>query len=268
MKVAAALEAQVPESSWKRANASRKQLAKLSEEIGATPAQDGASDLLEPDEVLYPSGGIEQAPWCVRRGSFEASLSNKPLFEYETGDIIFPEPAGGTHHLVLRALEQCEVQRLVPPRELPGSQRRALQDIAALQLAIIGSIASRLLYQDQLNLQTRLAMFAPGHIILQQQTSGDELYVLRDGSAVTMLDGVPVGEIRPGDVFGAAAAFSNSPRRTSVIADEASSAFRYRREEVPDLMHDHPGSVRTMLSRMARAVVNEQQSRFGEPELE
>ena len=93
--------------------------------------------------------------------------------------------------------------------------------------------------------------FPPGSTIIQQGDTADKVYTLLEGSANAVCDGVKVGEIHAGEIFGALAVFTRQPRMASVIATEDCVVLAVRKEDFVDLAEHHPQICLTLIEEMA-----------------
>lgn len=96
-----------------------------------------------------------------------------------------------------------------------------------------------------------LVKFAPGEAIIWQNERNDDVYILVDGKLEVFVtkdtEPLKVGEIKPGEIFGEIAFFTEDPRYATVRAAEPSQCFVLTDYELQLFAYEHP----TILMQMA-----------------
>lgn len=105
---------------------------------------------------------------------------------------------------------------------------------------------SRLLKQDRVG---------AGSAVFHQGETGDELYVVREGSVElrTITDTgaqIVLGTCGPGDVFGEISLFDGGPRTATALATEETRLFTLDRDDLLRLLQKHPHVAIDLLSVM------------------
>lgn len=104
-------------------------------------------------------------------------------------------------------------------------------------------------YSDQPNLLEKSAhtseaidyrSYPTGTTIIAQGDSSKDVYTLIEGRAIAIQDGVKVGEINQGEIFGAIAAFTRSKRRASVVATRDCVVRAITQDAFANMMRDQP----------------------------
>lgn len=67
---------------------------------------------------------------------------------------------------------------------------------------------------------------APGSLVIQEGTAGDDFYVIADGRAEVTVHGASVGDLGPADCFGEIAALTGQRRTSTVRADTPMNLLR------------------------------------------
>ena len=98
--------------------------------------------------------------------------------------------------------------------------------------------------------------FPFGAVIVREGEEPDGVYMLAEGSARVVKDGVHGGEVAlrslgPGDWFGALAVLDHAPRQASVRASDEVVAWRLERQLFLALLHSHP-EIRSSFEALAR----------------
>lgn len=96
--------------------------------------------------------------------------------------------------------------------------------------------------------------FAGGETIIQQGTAADCVYTLLEGSAEAVCDGVKVGEINSGEIFGAMAVFTRQKRNASVVATRDCTVMAVRKEDFVDLIEYQPRVCLSLVEEMASKI--------------
>ena len=95
---------------------------------------------------------------------------------------------------------------------------------------------------------------APGEAIIREGDNADYVYTLKSGRAEASQQGVVVGEIHAGEVFGALAAFSGLPRNASVTARTICLVEATPRDDFLTLARQRPELCVKLINDMARLI--------------
>lgn len=96
--------------------------------------------------------------------------------------------------------------------------------------------------------------YQAGDIIIQQGDLADKVYTLLEGHADAVCDGIKVGIINTGEIFGALAVFTRQPRMASVIATSDCLVLAVRKEEFVDLIDHKPQVCMSLIEEMAEKI--------------
>jgi CRP-like cAMP-binding protein len=94
-------------------------------------------------------------------------------------------------------------------------------------------------------LSTELSLAAGGRLFAQGEL-GDSLYVVVAGRVGVERGGARVAEIGAGECVGELAALDWEPRSATVVALEDTELIRLERDDLLDLLGDHPELVRAL----------------------
>lgn len=97
--------------------------------------------------------------------------------------------------------------------------------------------------------------FSAGQNIIVENTLTSDIFTLLEGHAEVSVGGVSVGEVLPDEIFGAVAAFSNSPRTAPVRATKKCVVLSLPAQEFLGLMISRPATVTKLIQDMSRVVV-------------
>lgn len=96
--------------------------------------------------------------------------------------------------------------------------------------------------------------FHAGDTIIQQGELAQRVYTLLEGSADAICDGVKVGEVHTGEIFGALAVFTRQSRGASVVATSDCMVLAVRKEEFVDLIDHQPQICLSLIEEMAAKI--------------
>jgi len=98
--------------------------------------------------------------------------------------------------------------------------------------------------------------YSKGETIIEEDTDGDEVFTLLNGSARVMRKGEEVGEIEKDEIFGAIAALTNTPRTATIIATSDCDTLVAKSENFQSIFETRPDLVHKLIHDMARTIVS------------
>lgn len=99
-------------------------------------------------------------------------------------------------------------------------------------------------------------VFEPGDIIIAQGDRAHFVFNMTSGVADVLVDGVQVGRISAGEIFGAMAALTHADRSATVRARTACSVVKVPTNQFAELIRSNPGTIQSLLSDMANSIVS------------
>jgi len=99
-------------------------------------------------------------------------------------------------------------------------------------------------------------IYQPGDIIIHQGDRAEFVYNLSRGSAEVLVDGVAVGRVDEGEIFGAMAALTHSERTATVRARSTCSVVKVPAAQFTELIKTNPVTIHSLLADMANAIVS------------
>lgn len=113
---------------------------------------------------------------------------------------------------------------------------------------------------------TGFLYFDRGDNIILQDDTPDCVYTLLEGSADALHDGIKVGEIHSGEIFGAMSVFTQQPRNATVTAASECTVLAVKKEEFLELIAHNPKICLDLLEEMADKInqLNKQVSQHQE----
>ncbi|MGI1680065.1 MAG: cyclic nucleotide-binding domain-containing protein [Cellvibrionaceae bacterium] len=98
---------------------------------------------------------------------------------------------------------------------------------------------------------TGFLYFEKDENIILQDDSADCVYTLLEGNADAFHDGIKVGEIYSGEIFGAMSVFTQLPRNATVTASSDCTVLAVKKEEFLELIAHNPKICLDLLEEMA-----------------
>ena len=93
-------------------------------------------------------------------------------------------------------------------------------------------------------------------IIIQENTEGDEVFTLLNGTVKVTSNNEDVGEIKKNEIFGAIAALTHTKRTATVIATSDCDTLVAKSENFRSILSTRPDIVQKLISDMARTIIS------------
>ena len=207
---------------------------------------------LEADKIYYVEGG-----------SLSARYRNRTVFLLDDGDLLLPDVAGTKDHEVTVSYSSENGASLAGYPAL-DFMRRIFADPTAAKLwtrllITQAGMTVRLtasLTDDDTHATPGFEIYNPGDIIIRQGDRADFVFNLTEGSAEVVVDGVTVGGIEEGEIFGAMAVLTSADRTATVSAKTRCSVVKVPKEQFADLIKSNPSTIHSLLIDMANSIVN------------
>lgn len=207
---------------------------------------------LETDKIYY-----------IESGSLSARYRDRTVYLLEDGDILLPDVAGAGEQdvSVSYASENGASLQGYPALEF---MRRVFTDATAIKLwtrLLITQAGMQLrltasLTDDDTHATPGFEIYNPGDVMIRQGDRADYVFNLTEGSAEVVVDGVTVGGIEEGEIFGAMAVLTNADRTATVMAKTRCSVVKVPKEQFADLIKSNPTTIHSLLIDMANSIVN------------
>ncbi|MEO8329848.1 MAG: cyclic nucleotide-binding domain-containing protein, partial [Candidatus Nanopelagicales bacterium] len=107
---------------------------------------------------------------------------------------------------------------------LPGPEFALLQGVPMFAVLPRATL-------ETLSRQLNKGQYPPGTLVIQQGDVGDRFFVVADGVAEVLIDGVRMAETAPGGYFGEIALLRDIPRTATVLAREALVTYELSRQD-------------------------------------
>lgn len=136
-----------------------------------------------------------------------------------------------------------------------------------MQTQILSALLSTLMDGKLAQVTPREKVYNPGEVIIQEGTSGNEVYSLVKGSAKATVGGREVGIIGEDEFFGVLAALGNTVRTATVTADTPCHVLSLTAPEFIELIRYKPVTVAKMVQSMAKTIAALNQQIAQQPQL-
>lgn len=219
-----------------------------------------SNTLISSTENLFSDPKLQGKLFIITNGSISWSRNEASLIVLEPGDIIGIEEGWGigagaySTEFAVHAdvYEVSEIKKAI-------SRDQKLQllwtQFLTSRLCLLNAVFLSLLKGEKKFIPI-IKSFQKGESIIEEGSSGEEVFTLLGGHAEVLVDGVRVGEIFTDEIFGAIAALTDLPRTATVVATEDCRALAVTKDNFLDLMQSRPAIVFKMVEDMARAIVD------------
>lgn len=93
-------------------------------------------------------------------------------------------------------------------------------------------------------------------VIIQEDTEGDEVFTLMNGTVKVMKNNEEVGEIKKDEIFGAIAALTHTKRTATVIATSDCDTLVSDSDNFRSIVSTRPDIVQKLINDMARTIIS------------
>jgi len=201
--------------------------------------------------------------YVLQRGTVRAWHRGRAVYTLEQGDMLLPDVAGsgedgsavfyhckdGASLLAYPALEF--MRRIFGDPSAIRLWSRLLVTYAGLMLRVAAARSP-----EEKPSTPRFEDYQPGEIIIRQGDRADDVFTMSSGVAEVLVDGVTVGRIGEGEIFGAMAALTHADRSATVQAKTACSVVKVPKEQFTELIQSNPATIHSLLVDMANSIVN------------
>ena len=201
--------------------------------------------------------------YFVENGSISAKYRDRTIYLLDDGDLLLPDIAGNNDPDVAVTFASENGATLAG---FPGVEfmRRVIGDPASSKLwtrLMVTHMGMQLrltasLTEDDTHATPGFEIYNPGDVIIRQGDRADYVFNLTEGSAEVVVDGVTVGSIEEGEIFGAMAVLTNADRTATVMAKTRCSVVKVPKDQFADLIKSNPTTIHTLLIDMANSIVN------------
>ncbi len=201
--------------------------------------------------------------YFVESGSLTARYRDKAVFLLDDGDLVLPDIAGTKDHEIavsyssengasLQGYPALEfMRRVFNDSNASKLWTRLLVTHAGMQIRLTAALTD-----EDTHATPGFEIYNPGDVIIRQGDKADFVFNLSEGTAEVVVDGVTVGAIEEGEIFGAMAVLANADRTATVMAKTRCSVVKVPKEQFADLIKSNPTTIHSLLIDMANSIVN------------
>lgn len=192
----------------------------------------------------------------LENGALKYTYNKKLIAIFEQGDLVALDawlPASN-FALVAEFAVHCSYLDLKSEQQGTALHQFLSAHLMVTQQMTLGFLCAHLPKEGQL--EPKLSFYAAGDTIISQGDQSRDVFNLVDGHANVLVDGVPVGEILPDEIFGAIAAFCETPRTATVIANKDCMVLKLPADDFMKMVNARPHSVVKLVRDLARALVD------------
>jgi CRP/FNR family cyclic AMP-dependent transcriptional regulator len=201
--------------------------------------------------------------YVVQQGTIAARYQAKTIYTLQVGEILMPDIAGSMDKKIavfygsdtgaqLHCYSALEfMQRVFDEPAAIRLWTRLLITYAGLMLRITAASSER-----DAPATLGFDIYEPGDVIIRQGDRANHVYNMGSGVAELLVDGVNVGGIGEGEIFGVMAALTHCDRSASVRAKTRCAVVKVPKDQFIGLIKNHPGSVQALLMDMANTIAN------------
>ena len=197
--------------------------------------------------------------FLIRDGYVRVDNDTGPVFFHEPGDLLYWNSlAKGMNSVADCRVSVDEYSRkdLNSAIATDPELQQKWADYVQLQVLLYTSIISTFFKEEPVVTPER-RYAEPGTPIIIQETTPDEVFTLLSGIADVFIGEEKIGEVLPGEIFGAMAASTNSRRSASVIARTRCLFCALDSKNFLTLIRTHPNAVNRLIASMARIIMTQ-----------
>ncbi|MGR6872500.1 Crp/Fnr family transcriptional regulator [Pseudomonas sp. HK3] len=216
------------------------------------------------DAQLFDSFDKEQIG-IVRSGLVMVVNGGTDAVCLEAGDIIGLSRVFGLPDAQLKVEDSAEIELISRDDFMSyvygdSHRQHRFSNYLLTLLALYQVMLAEYHRQGQASAPTGFEHIESGSVMIREGEYADTVYQLMSGSADVTVNGVTVGEVLSGEIFGAMAAFTGEKRNATVIAREHCQLLAIPKAQFVDLIKAQPEIAITLLDNMSRRIksLNEQ----------
>ncbi len=212
------------------------------------------------DQDINQMIGAGQVLIYISEGPVTISLKGNKILAFEEGEFFFRD-SSTEHELFelssemavrIKVLKSAAINPLLDPNPEVFSSISHLQDLFIQLLGNLLKDSPQFEGQFDPNVMT----VDEGEVVLKEGEESDEIYSLAQGALEVTVNGVKVGEIHEGELFGVLAAFTNSPRTATVTATKRCLIMRLPKNQFDSLVRHRPALITSLVEGFARRIVS------------
>lgn len=201
--------------------------------------------------------------YVVESGTITVRYADRSVYLLEEGDVLLPDIAG-VRDAEVAAYYGSEAGASLGAYGALEFMQQVLSRPAATKLwtRLLVTYCGMMLRLSAMHTQPDIvttpgfAVYEPGEIIITQGERAQYVFNMTGGLADVVVDGVAVGIISPGEIFGAMAALTHADRSATVRARSRCSVVKVPTSQFTDLIKSNPATIHALLTDMANSIVS------------
>lgn len=236
-----------------------RQYKRLVQELLARLSLSGDTISLPASNNLLNSGMDAGKTYLMKTGMVGVKSMNRRLFTWDEGDLILPDAAPDAADTMQYEAEAPVILQCYDTLELvraalaePESARLWTRLLMTQQSILMRLLTAHCDAETQTT--PGFAYYQPGDVIIAQNDRPDYVFSLFEGTADVIVDDVVVGEVGEGEVLGALAVLTHSPRSATVRARTRCSVVKVPKDQFKTLIRSNPTMIHGLMTDMARQI--------------
>jgi hypothetical protein len=235
-----------------------RQYKQLTHELMGKLELTGETVQLAPTEDALENEALDPGrTYLIKGGMLGVKCQGRRLFMWDEGDLMLPDAGGdqaltffAENKVLMAAYDTLELVRALLANE---ETARLWTRLLTLQQAMLVRILAANVDEDT---QTTpgFAYYQSGDVIIQQGDRAEYVFSLFEGQADVIVDGVTVGQVGEGEVLGAMALLTDSPRSATIQATSRCSVVKVPRDQFKSLIRTNPTMIHGLLTDMAKQI--------------
>ncbi|OZG75224.1 hypothetical protein BTA51_02240 [Hahella sp. CCB-MM4] len=193
--------------------------------------------------------------YFVESGELDAVTEGNAVYCFDKGDLVGIQVLTGFPLPTIRAVTPVTLSRI---------DKKTFKEVATgstqfknylLQLSAFFAEACCNGLDTAPETKASFKNYKQGETIIQEGDPAEEVYDLISGRAVVYVQGQEVGQVSAGEIFGAMAALTQTPRTATVIAERPCTVMAVSMDEFTSLIRSQPHTCLILLENMAKQIL-------------
>ena len=217
-------------------------------------ADEGAT--ITPDTDVLNDKALAGKIFVIRDGYFTYKVDERRVLFFETGDLIGLDTIIDQQEGVISSpfpvrVDVYEYQTIKSAIAADESLQDAWNKLNVGYAALLRSLVTATT-EGQLHFNPNELLVRADEVIVEEGTSGTDVYSLVSGELEVLAGGVKVGEVLEGELFGVIASLTGAPRTATVKAVKDSVVLSVPGEKFVELIRCRPATLSKLLESFAR----------------
>ena len=198
--------------------------------------------------------------YLLRDGHVNYLKNGQTIYIYDEGDLIGLEKINGGEYSTYMAdadvvLDEYSVDILYDEIKKNPVKFELWNRYLSLQINVHGLLVAALM-KAEVEYKPTVKSFGRGDVIIEEGSSGTEVYTMLSGVAEVFVSHVRVGEIHTDEIFGAIAALTGLPRTATIKAVTPCTVVVIDKESFNHLIETRPNTIFKLAEDMTRVIVS------------